>query len=99
MDRLRGGPGADVFVFTRGDSNPAMSDRITDFKSGTDLLDMSAMDLQYIGKAEFSGPGQLRWEMQGNSTHINADIDGDGRSDLLIILDGRLSLSPDDFLL
>ena len=43
-DRLAGGPGDDVFVFGPGDG----SDTVTDFRSGTDKIDLTAFDIEGI---------------------------------------------------
>ena len=43
-DRLAGGPGDDVFVFGPRDG----SDTVTDFRSGTDKIDLTAFDIEGI---------------------------------------------------
>ncbi|WP_411838265.1 M10 family metallopeptidase C-terminal domain-containing protein [Paracoccus sp. ME4] len=99
-DLLTGGAGRDTFRFvSRLDSTMAQADRITDFRPGQDRLDLSAFDLNFIGEARFSGGRSVRWDHAGQQTHVLIDLNGDSRADMLIRLDGRLSLDGDDFLL
>ncbi len=101
-----GGPGADRFVFQtavdgtaaarRSDGKTIMPDRIEDFVSGTDRIDLSAIDANratagedaftFIGSAAFGHvAGELRWETRGGRAHILADLDGDAVADMHII--------------
>ncbi|MDB2490387.1 M10 family metallopeptidase C-terminal domain-containing protein [Paracoccus sp. (in: a-proteobacteria)] len=99
-DRLEGGSGRDRFRFDSvSDSRIGSPDFIQDFRPGIDLLDLSALRLQFVGRRGFSGDNQLRWTQSGGDTHVFADLDGDGRADLHIRLDGQLGLDSDDFLL
>jgi Ca2+-binding RTX toxin-like protein len=114
-DTIMGGPGRDVltgdggrdhFVFThtRG------ADRITDFRRGQDKIDLSGIDansrtsfentFKFIGGKDFSDKaGQLRFDHKNDITIITADLNGNGRSDFKIILDGHYKLSEGDFIL
>lgn len=99
-DTMTGGAGRDVFAWgAASESRPAAPDLVTDFQPGADRLDLSALDLVFIGRAGFSGPAQLRWDIVGQRTHILIDLNGDGQADMLIHLTGRLQLDADDFLL
>lgn len=99
-DVLSGGAGHDVFVFrSASHSPPEHADRITDFEPNIDKIDLSAMNLTYIGRADFSASRQLRWEHYQNETHIVTDLNGDGREDLMIRLNGLLWLDGVDFIL
>lgn len=118
-DRLDGGTGADVFVFAsladsrltamRSDGHKIMPDTIADFTSGTDKIDVSALDavsgaagdqaFTFIGANAFSGQaGELRFETHGDSKFIYADLDGDRYADLQIIAATPL-LQATDFIL
>jgi serralysin len=109
-DRQEGGAGADIFVFTaaghsrdhamRSDGAKAMPDLLADFVSGTDKIDLGAIDANnatagddaftFIGTGAFTGQaGQLRYDALGAQVHIYGDVDGDGRADLHIV-----ALSP-----
>lgn len=100
-DILTGGGGDDIFRYlSASDSRPGSSaDLITDFRPGSDHLDLSALDLRYVGRQDFSDDHQVRWERGGGETRVFVDIDGDGVADMLIRLDGMLRLDGDDFLL
>ncbi|MGL4963410.1 MAG: hypothetical protein ACRC67_19410, partial [Inquilinus sp.] len=79
--------------------------------SGTDVISVQAIDadgnaangdtaFSFIGTAAFSSTaGQLRYESAGDSTTVSADVNGDGTADLVIHLDGALTLQASDFLL
>ncbi|MCF3973331.1 M10 family metallopeptidase C-terminal domain-containing protein [Paracoccus salsus] len=100
-DRLSGGGGADVFRYDSvADSRTGRgADLIVDFTPGQDHLDLSALDLTYIGRGGFSDDHQLRWYHFRGETRVIVDIDGDGSAEMLIRLSGRLWLDGDDFLL
>jgi uncharacterized protein len=98
-DSLTGGGGADTFVYlSSADSTSAARDGIQDFNLG-DLIDLSRIDadgnagngdtaFSFIGNAAFSNQaGQLRFEnVAGPIWLIQGDTDGNGVSDLEIIL-------------
>ena len=104
-DVLSGGAGADLFVFAPGDTGPGAggADTITDFsRAARDRIDLSAFGsgLRFIGAAAFSGTaGELRQSSLGANTLLTGDLDGDGASDLAILLHGRLTLATSDFIL
>ena len=86
-------------------------DVIRDFSQAAgDRIDLRGVDaniaragnqaFDFIGTAVFSGQqGELRAVITGNSTHIAGDVDGDGRPDMVIMLDDALQLLGGDFLL
>lgn len=97
-DLLEGGRGADVFEFLPGDAGSgAERDVIVDFERGTDRIDLGAFDaFDFIDDALFSGePGELRF----SNGMLRSDLDGDGRTDFQIELDGIAALSAADLLL
>ena len=115
-DLSEGGAGADIFVFaaiadsrdrpTRSDGKKGVADRIADFQSGVDKIDLSAIDasrnadgdqaFSWLGSAAFSGAaGQLRATVQGDFVHIFGDTDGDLIADLHIIAGGTQILASD----
>lgn len=103
-DTLNGGAGADVFIFEPGDNSPGIVDVITDFTPGVDLLDLTAYRLRFGGDdAADTDPaypaGVLGWHVDGQATWVQADLDGDGVFDLMILLRGAPSLSESDFIL
>ena len=105
VDALTGGRGIDTFAFADGDLD-AGADTITDFLSGTDIVDLSAIDANvvdagdqafaFIGAAAFSGTaGELRFE----NGQAFGDTDGDGAADFRIDFTNGASLGADDFVL
>lgn len=104
-DTLTGGTGNDTFVFSDGDIS---SDRITDFTSGQDKIDLSGVDANtllsgdqgftFIGTGAFSDTaGELRYEQISGNTYVSGDMNGDGIADFLIKLDGLHTLNGTDF--
>lgn len=116
-DVMSGGGGADTFRYynpTDGvfDSGLAQADRdlITDFKSGKDILDFSAMDADpsseaddafiFLGTDKFTGEaGELRYQLNNKVTVVAGDVDGDGKADFKIDLSGKIDLTELDFVL
>lgn len=115
-DREEGGAGADIFAFSaalhsvdyllRSDGKKATADVLVDFTSGTDKIDLSAIDANagtaaddaftFIGTAAFTHQaGQLRYEVLDGRVHIYGDIDGDALIDLHIVASGTQILAGD----
>lgn len=102
VDVLTGGAGADIFVFKRAEQLGASAtacDRITDFGTGADRIDLAALDavrgragnqtFDYIGKSAFTGDaGELRAVRTGNETLLLADRNGDGVADMWLQVSG-----------
>jgi Ca2+-binding RTX toxin-like protein len=103
-DLLRGKGGADRFVVEKArDSTPGASgrDTILDF-AGNDRIDLSDLPgrLRFLGDDRFDGdPKALRAVARKDSTLVQADLDGDRRADLAILLDDGVTLHRDDFIL
>ena len=108
-DNMTGGAGNDVFRFaaavaeigaTAGNTN----DRILDFTSGQDIIDVSAIDAStaagkqeftYIGTAAFTGLGQLRYQ----NGQLQGNVSGNNTADFTItVQNAPASLSASDFL-
>jgi serralysin len=114
-DRTEGGAGADIFVFGTGDSRDHglrsdggkwAPDLIADFVSGTDRIDLSAIDaiagtpgddaFAYIGAGAFTGvAGQLRAFTVEGYVQIYGDMNGDALPDLHIVATGTQILAAD----
>lgn len=109
-DVLTGGSGADSFRIGGWESLADGADRITDFVSGEDKIDISTVDaafwtsgdqaFSFIGTDAFSGiAGELRYQFNGTDTVIKGDTDGDGAADLVIVLSGAVTPLASDFFL
>ncbi|TPE53605.1 M10 family metallopeptidase C-terminal domain-containing protein [Amaricoccus solimangrovi] len=106
-DVMTGGGGADLFRFAALSDSPASDpDRITDFRSGHDRIDLRGIDaahgtpgdqaFDFLGAREFSGAaGELRW----TGAALEADVNGDGRADFALRLGASHMPGADDLLL
>jgi serralysin len=101
-DVLTGGTGSDVFLLESASDSlrGAGRDRIVDFQSGVDKIDLSALgDFNFIGKRAFSGTeGELRYSKSGINTFIEGDLDGDKMADFQIELGGSVTPVVTDFI-
>ena len=113
-DLLTGGDGADQFryLFTGDSGTGAGADQILDFLAGTDKLDFRVLDanpniagrqaLTYVGTGAFSATGQseVRWADLGTDLRVYVDLDGNGTSDMemLLVGAGNQTLSATDFM-
>ena len=107
-DILTGGTGKDVFDFNSISDSVTGSRRdvIADFLSKQDIIDLQSIDANkwvsgdqsfiFIGGQSFHGiDGELRF----SKGILAGDIDGDGRSDFHIKLDGITKMYASDFIL
>ena len=91
QDLMTGGAGGDVFVFTSAldISSGALRDRITDFGTGADKIDLSAFmaGASFIGGSSFSGTAP---EIRHNAANglLIGDVNGDGVADWTLVLGG-----------
>lgn len=101
-DTLTGGNGNDTFKYL---STLDTGDTITDFVSGTDKIDFSALSAGTLGfVAGDSGAGvvanSVTWTEYSGNTVVSVDTTGDTTADLQITLTGiNLALTANDFVL
>ncbi|MCB1336418.1 MAG: calcium-binding protein [Maritimibacter sp.] len=92
LDDLYGGTGADVFLFEQvSDSPDAARDRILDFDRGRDHVDLTALvdgPIVWLGKAKFTAGGQAeaRYLVKSGTVKLLVDVDGDGVTDLGVMI-------------
>ena len=112
-DLLTGGAGKDIFGYNsvKDSTKGATHDVITDFKHGSDQIDLSAIDANskksgdqkftFLFTADFHHKaGELHYRYEGGThTLIEGDVNGDGRADFQIELTGLKTLTKGDFVL
>ena len=102
-DTLIGGSGNDRFVF----GNIGGVDKILDFVSGTDKIDLRLFDpgaavgdqaMVFVGNAAFGSiAGEVRSYNAGGINHVAGDVDGNGVADFIIVTGSTVVLSSDLF--
>jgi hypothetical protein len=111
LNTFEGNGGADDFVFEKGTTGKTAkkADTIADFSQADgDQVDLDAwdadskqdgnQDFDFIGTAKFHGDaGELRFVQDGGDTWIQGDTNGDRKADLMIRLDGAVTLVAGDF--
>ena len=104
-DRLTGGGGRDTFLFNAVSDSAAGRgfDQITDFRSGADQIDISALVGQALAISlggSFSGSrASVITREVGGDTRVLIDTDQDRQADMRIDLLGTTGLSESDFIL
>jgi Ca2+-binding RTX toxin-like protein len=112
-DVMTGNGGADTFVFRdTAESAPGTPDKILDFVSGADRIDLARIDansladgnqaFNWIGSEAFGGlgaetAGELRAYQSGSDWFVEGDTDGDGLADFVLQVTGP-ALVQGDFL-
>jgi len=104
IDFLLGEEGADVFYFRATTDSPTGGDvtSILDFEQGADLIDLYTIEtsIAFLGNDAFTGSGdaELRTTNVGGVLSIvDFDVDGNGTSDMQIIVYGALDMTRADF--
>lgn len=100
-DTLIGGAGIDTFVFSSiADIGlGATRDRIQDFISGSDVIDLSGAGVKGLVFTGFTGLAhQARFVVNGANGVIRIDDDGDGVSDADLLLIGVTALAVTDII-
>lgn len=95
IDHLYGGPGRDIFQFKLGDSKPGAFDKVYDFRTGVDIIDLSTIDSN-INRPSFQSlkicqrpeANALWFLSEDGGTYVCADVNGDRNADFVIFLPG-----------
>ena len=101
-DILRGGTGNDTFVFSSAVEAGfgALCDRITDFQTGSDKIDLHG----FMAGGQFNGTGGLIAGGRAQVSYDRAkamllgDVNGDGVADFSIYLNGAPVVAAGDFI-
>lgn len=106
LDDMTGYDGSDQFRFRSAEeigndwgAGASFLERITDFTSGEDVIDLRPMqvDFAWVNTAAFSGHGpELRFD--SSRSLLQGDVDGDGAADFTLDLPGVSSLAGSDLL-
>jgi Ca2+-binding RTX toxin-like protein len=112
QDTLTGGKGRDVFEFDKGETSTKAktADYITDFSARQrDKVDLQAIDanvkakgnqaFKFIGYADFTKAGQVRYEKVGKATYLSYNTDGDSAAEGVIKVKGAMDFHKGWFVL
>ncbi|MEM9010219.1 MAG: M10 family metallopeptidase [Pseudomonadota bacterium] len=110
-DVMTGGVGFDTFLFENAGETMfrGEADIIRDFGAGSDVINLLAIDAHegvagnqpffFMGSADFTGAGQLRFVRNGGDGVLVGTVDADPDIELRIELEGVQSLAASDLLL
>jgi len=109
-DTMTGGAGADTFIFnstSNSGATIASADVITDFTHGIDKIDLRNIDanLTTAGDQSFTfnnttAAGYALWtNSDATHTYINIDNNGNTTPDMVITLNGNITVTASDFVL
>ena len=91
-DVLAGGTGPDCFVYEALNQSPARApDTILDFQPGKDFLVFDGLlkgEFAYLAAGAFSAAGNSEARFDAASHLLQVDVNGDGSSDISVILTG-----------
>lgn len=99
IDTLSGGAGDDVFRFLSAQEIGYSTERIIDFQTGADQIDLSALGLNLVDSFSHAA-GELRIQatLPGQFLLLG-DMDGNGGADFKLLVIGSASLSAGDLIL
>jgi Ca2+-binding RTX toxin-like protein len=106
-DILVGGGGADRFIVLQESIGTSEVDTVSDYALGQDIIDLSAIDAIAGGANDaFSivagftrAAGQMTLSFAGATTSLALDVDGDGRADYLMRINGDVRADTAGWLL
>jgi len=110
-DTLVGGAGGDRFVYNDlSDSMAGQADRILDFVSGEDILDLGRIDANTTidGNQGFvmvqaftstAGQATLQYDSSQDATWFLADVNGDSSADFVLLINGHHTVADPAWLL
>ncbi len=96
-DKLWGGSGSDTFVYAASsDSTPGAADKIMDFTSGLDKIDLTAITNGaglHFGNAFTGAAGDAVLSNSGGNSTLAVDFSGNGYADFLVNIVGQAAVS------
>lgn len=105
QDHLWGGSGNDIFVFSDLNDSPTKSpDKIWDFESGKDKIDLSFFNhgdkgadfIQFVDHfSGQAGEAQLSYDAQSNLSELALNIGGNANPDFLVHIVGQADVATD----
>lgn len=101
-DNIGGGGGRDTFRYNSAfESAAGNGDVLFDFSQDQrDRIDISALDVQFIGSSEFSGTGrEARFFLDQFNTVVAVDMNNDKVADMEINVSGQMIFQATDFIL
>jgi Ca2+-binding RTX toxin-like protein len=108
-DTLTGGGDDDTYVFTSVSDSTGGGDLIIGWDNGDDTIDLSAIDavpggadddFAFIGGGAVLGfGGEIGVISTGTQTVVLVYLDGDTVADMRMVIDGVVTLGPNDFIL
>ena len=110
IDKAWGGSGMDYFMFGNDALGQGGIDEVMDFLTGTDKLDLSAIDANKLvsgdqaftligGKSFSHKAGELQVKLYGDGMLVAGDINADGVADFSVWVLGVAKLGATDFVL
>ncbi len=101
-DTLWGGSGSDIFVFAAVSDAPASApDKIMDFVSGTDKIDLSFLNpdgntLHFVENfSGQTGEAMIAYDAQDNLSELMLDLQGSAVPDFLVQIVGQVNTQTD----
>jgi Ca2+-binding RTX toxin-like protein len=110
-DTLTGGSGANTFKYNAiSDSGTTINvntDTIVDFKEGSDVIDLSAIDantavnnnqaFNFGGQNANTVANSVTWNTDGTNTFIHLDNNGNTTADMVLVMTGVHNLTAANF--
>lgn len=99
-DLMAGGEGRDIFLFSSvSNSRAGSADRIADFESGEDIIDLRTVDANSTlsGDQAFVWNGTAAGRLVLQSGYLSGDVNGDGKMDFQIDM-GSAWIAREDIL-
>ena len=104
-DIMDGGRGRDTFAYEAAtDSLKTDRDHIVDFERGRDIIDLTSLvegRVAWLGNNGFTGTGtaEARYRVGTDLVELRIDATGNGKADMIVVIEDVAKLAADDFIL